>query len=190
MTRDEELAKLIEEQRKDDLNFMVRHEGRGSISLDARNGDGFSFDSLFGRTMDGELVTFLRPRRGEILNGGASYHGTESGYRNQGCRCGRCRQAHSDATSKRAKRRRRNRPNLPCPVCAAPYLPFGTRQYCSPQCSAVARLRRRKGIAVSDPTRECLGCGATFTTRQTRQVYCSPSCGQKHYRSRQAILAA
>lgn len=111
-TPEQELERLIREQEADDTP-LVRPEGRLTFSLDATwntqdPGGDDSFANLIGITEQGEIISFIRPARGEVLNGTASYHGTDGGYTNQRCRCTKCRKAHSEAHSRRQQVRKSN----------------------------------------------------------------------------------
>lgn len=110
MTREEELALLIEEQRKDDTT-RIWPEHFVALSLDAAvsmdDGDVFTLGSFVGVDEDGEIVSYLRPRGPFFrpMNENESWHGTMGGYTNYRCRCPRCRQANTDHC--RAYRRRK-----------------------------------------------------------------------------------
>ena len=110
MTRDEELALLIEEQRADDTH-IVRPDRvmRYGLRLDHQTDNDKDLSNLIGVDEDGEVVSFIRAERGEILVGAAPWHGTEDGYTNHRCRCPRCRQANTVANHKR-RQARKSRP--------------------------------------------------------------------------------
>ena len=115
MTRDEELALLIEEQRKDDTSIASPepHKGLSFISLDSESsgehngglpairedylaGEVYDFDAMIESgdyEAPGEIVGFIdvRPSRGYVMR--IIKHGTWDGYSNRGCRCDRCKAA-------------------------------------------------------------------------------------------------
>lgn len=125
----DELARLIEEQRKDDASTTIWPQvppNHVSVPLDkamemSGTGSGglpcIAGDFLVGETYDfeemidsgdyeapGEIChAFIRP--GSVSSLISIPHGTENGYTNLGCRCKRCTEANTVATSRRKSKR-------------------------------------------------------------------------------------
>ena len=96
MTREEELALLIAEQRADDTNFVQPEAG--CVSIDA-------VKDYIAQDDKGRPVSLLRNERGTVLqSNSAPWHGTVGGYRNHGCKCVRCKAAKALAQKQRRQR--------------------------------------------------------------------------------------
>lgn len=186
MTEAERLAELdllIAEQERDDTN-IVYAENR--IFLDAQfvmgDGEAEGFSNLIGVDQEGEIISFIRPRRGDVLTTGKSWHGTIGGYSNYKCKCARCKAAWSAHYNAYMKKRRRNRPPVPCPCCGDEFVPFRGRKYCSDKCTARANKRRADGVPEADPIRTCECCEKTFRAKRTNQRYCSLRCQETQWK--------
>lgn len=195
--RQAELERLIEEQRRDDTH-IVYPDGRLQIPLDApfingSDGSGFDgFSNLVGVDDEGEVISFIRERRGSVLNGDAIYHGTAGGYGNHGCRCPRCKKAWNEKNTAYQKRRRRERPPLECPTCGETFPHFGHRRYCSDPCRERARKRRNAGLPERDPMMQCQGpgCDNEFVARNARKRFCSGPCRTAAWKQEFGLKAA
>lgn len=126
-THDAELAQLISEQAADDTHWVNTPRWQVSLDATAPSGEGGTIgEELLGRdpwslvdacidlgldpaevAYSGELVSHLRPRRGEGLADGQNIrHGTIYGYRRQECRCPKCRAAQAAHVAEYRARKR------------------------------------------------------------------------------------
>ena len=181
MTEAEELELLIAQQASDDTHY-ARPEFRDVIRLDASTVTSDRFDTggvlsdLIGVDDDGEVLSFLRPMKGSVLNGGAAYHGTEDGYVNHRCRCKRCRTAHTEASMRRRKERI---------VKGIPTDKHGTltgyQNYdcrCDKCRKVIAEWRRKKRGPIKEQVCANPDCGKRFTPlRRSGVRFCSKRCG-------------
>lgn len=184
MTREEELALLIEEQANDDVPW-INPEPIVSLSLDQSipGTDGILFHEAIGVFDDGMPFSGAkgRVRRGMILRFGRVPHGTENGYSNYDCRCPECRKAHN------AKFRdwyARNRAREGWHGTIGGYTNHACR--CS-RCTGAWRRwqRQNKGIRISRPT--CPHCKQRFFRGRSDQVWCSASCRDSARRRRNGL---
>lgn len=185
-----ELERLIGEQRYDDTHIVhpPRDAPYGSVPLDkitrASNGDNMmSIANLFGIDEEGELVSFFRPSRGDILNGSALYHGTLDGYTNRGCRCARCRRANANFCASK----RKNRIESGCPSHAHGlngYTNYGCR--CEVCVHAHNEYNRERYERLNGPLAEqvCPGCDEPFMPFRRGITYCSERCSDRMRRLR------
>lgn len=97
-----ELERLIAEQEADDTDF-VRPEPQ-AVSLEAVGEYIGGNDTYFSGAEDEHysfgdegngIYSFLEPQKGDVLVGGASWHGTRHGYTRKRCRCQRCSEANN-----------------------------------------------------------------------------------------------
>lgn len=154
MTRDEELALLIEEQRKDDT-YEIEHEYMGrfrALSLDSE-----VYENWIAVDIDGNRILphELNPhvRRGVWAGGALAQipHGTYNGYNNYRCRCDKCvaagRKANVEYNRRWRKRQYAARPMVECACgCGATFKPIpSTKRYATIQCVwRDAKRRERK----------------------------------------------
>ena len=113
MTREEELQRLIEEQRKDDT-YEVRPERHVSFSLDATlpGSTELTFADVVGIDVDGQVRIFAPRPMGHVLVGSKIPHGTSGGYTNWKCRCASCRKAHTAEWMRRYHERLKHDPTF------------------------------------------------------------------------------
>lgn len=92
----DELQQLIAEQAADMQSYTIKPEYREQVPFTD------SIANLVGVQPDGEIVSYEpRPKRGTLLVGTATWHGSRSGYVNHKCRCKPCTDANSEYFSKR-----------------------------------------------------------------------------------------
>lgn len=108
-----ELERLIAEQEADDTDF-VRPELQ-AVSLEAVGEYIGGNDTYFSGTEDEHysfgdedngIYSFLEPQKGDVLVGGASWHGTFHGYTRRRCRCKPCTEANKIHQREVRKKRR------------------------------------------------------------------------------------
>lgn len=168
MTREEELALLIEEQRKDDTHVQQpQYFGRHWVtSLDSAAGthDDEKWDWLVGLEHEenvpgapAEIRTrhYFRPdgRHGSDRGGVLIQipHGTDNGYNNYRCRCPECRAANTRVVGPRVQayreRKQNERPKQRCANerCQKTFRPIpSTKKYCSHRCADAMRKRNKR----------------------------------------------
>lgn len=150
MTREEELARLILEQERDD-NYFQRPERHVVLSLDApagfsEGGDLGVIGDLIGADEDGQIVSFLPRSRGWAM-GRFIPHGTKGGYVNHGCKCAPCTAAAA-AYQRTYYQRKLKRPVLSksCAYCEEPFeTSKSVAAYCSRRCRKNSWYARRGG---------------------------------------------
>jgi hypothetical protein len=158
VTAEEELQKLIEEQRRDDtyrVSTSVPYGFRG-IPLDRPAGEGEATlgDTMVGVMDDGEFVVFLSRDVEYEMN---TTCGLVGSYTNRGCRCPACTEAQRvAAVAWYAKNRKQAGEARTCEACGGE---FHTLQ-------------------------ELLRQGKTYTNNLSRKKYCSRACQLVGYRER------
>ena len=196
MTPEEELEQLIAEQKADDTHIVrPDRQARYGYSLDATwqnsdSGGETSFANVIGVDMEGEVVSFIKHRKGSILTGSAEWHGTEDGYSNHLCRCARCRAANAAAN----RRRKANRIAGEIPEHVEHgtencYHNYGCRcDLCREANSANRKAYRDRMLGPIEP-RECDGCHKPYTPRKRGVKYCTRTCQRTaNSRARRARL--
>ena len=95
-----EIDRLVEEQRKDDTNFISPE----FTTLDTVPIE--TLEDFLAIGPEGELVRFNQREKGTVLVGTAAYHGTASGYVHHKCKCVRCKSAHAARIRKQRAQRK------------------------------------------------------------------------------------
>jgi hypothetical protein len=93
-----EIDRLVDEQQRDDTTFISTEFPVDTVPIETLA------DSL-AEMPDGEIAYLGKHEKGTVLIGGATYHGTASGYVNHKCRCVPCKGAQ--ATRVRRQRAQR-----------------------------------------------------------------------------------
>lgn len=157
MTEAERLAEidlLIEQQRKDDT-YIIEPQQFGRFKVLSLDREVFH-SQLAARDINGRIITRHeldpRPRHGMFRGGGLAQipHGTMNGYKNYGCKCPSCTEAHTAYTAPRVqayrKRKQDARPDRICANerCRKPFRPVpSTKLFCSYKCADATSRRRR-----------------------------------------------
>lgn len=184
MTREQELALLIEEQAKDDAAKTVWPEMNGDIyagSLNHETSEGATYADSLGVVVDfetgeEEVVSFLTRRRGDVLGFASRLeHGTPFAY-GRGCRCDRCKAANAAYHLDWHNRKKAKGPwhgtiggytnhHCRCYECRRAWRGYRRRYH---------RLHEAKGyepgVCANEP------CGRKFKPKNLKQRYCSRRC--------------